>query len=282
MKAARLRIIDLIDQHGDTFEECGGCPTCSEIERLRKSMERTPEKKFAHILAKGQDMKRADIELLIESGVMKKAIREAWGMPKNQFWELLQDWGFEIRKGMGNVSAMIEQYKTLKAKGLTDYKIAKELNISSATLSQRKKKWFNEAEKPKLAIVEPKQGDNSPKDKTAKYRALIAKLDGQVKSSKEQETKLAERIRQLEESHSHINAACEDLEKESIKLQEENNKLKADKKIQLDELLDTRDKLVRQDYTLENQKKALENARTTLERYEKENKAMRGLLECWI
>ncbi|MBU8770309.1 hypothetical protein [Cytobacillus oceanisediminis] len=49
-----------------------------------------------------------------------------------------------------------------------------------------------------------------------------------------------------------------------------------------DQLLDTRDKYVRQNYTVENQKKALERTRVTLERYEKENRALRELVGLWI
>jgi hypothetical protein len=36
------------------------------------------------------------------------------------------------------------------------------------------------------------------------------------------------------------------------------------------------------DYLIENQKKALENINKTLERYEKENKALRSLLRLWM
>jgi cell shape-determining protein MreC len=49
-----------------------------------------------------------------------------------------------------------------------------------------------------------------------------------------------------------------------------------------DQLLETRDKYVRQNYTVENQKKALEQTRVTLERYEKENRALRELVGLWI
>ncbi|MEK3819663.1 hypothetical protein MKY20_11410 [Cytobacillus sp. FSL W8-0315] len=61
--------------------------------------------------------------------------------------------------------------------------------------------------------------------------------------------------------------------------------LEAEKKLAAkyhDQLLDTRHELVQKDITVENQKKALEQTRVTLERYEKENQALRQLVELWI
>jgi chromosome segregation ATPase len=71
-----------------------------------------------------------------------------------------------------------------------------------------------------------------------------------------------------------LHAACEDLESEIVTLREQ-------KENYLNQLLDTRHKLIQQDYTVENQKKALIDTRKTLERYEKENKALRQLVGLW-
>lgn len=48
------------------------------------------------------------------------------------------------------------------------------------------------------------------------------------------------------------------------------------------QLLDTRHELVQKDYTLENQCDVIKSLGKTLERYENENKHLRGLLRLWI
>lgn len=58
-------------------------------------------------------------------------------------------------------------------------------------------------------------------------------------------------------------------------------KLEKERDGYLHQLLDTRHKLHQQDYTVENQKKALETTRTTLEKYEQENAAMKTLVGLW-
>ncbi len=61
--------------------------------------------------------------------------------------------------------------------------------------------------------------------------------------------------------------------------------LEAEKKLAAkyhEQLLDTRHELVQKDITVENQKKALEQTRVTLERYEKENRALRELVGLWV
>jgi uncharacterized protein YoxC len=71
----------------------------------------------------------------------------------------------------------------------------------------------------------------------------------------------------------------------SIKLtaaEKEISRLKGEK----DQIQGDKNKLVtdkyHKDYLVENQKKIIEDLGKTLERYEKENKAMRALLQCWI
>jgi chromosome segregation ATPase len=71
-----------------------------------------------------------------------------------------------------------------------------------------------------------------------------------------------------------LHAACEDLESEIATLREQ-------KENYLNQLLDTRHKFIQQDYVVEEQKKALIDTRKTLERYEKENKALRQLVGLW-
>jgi hypothetical protein len=56
--------------------------------------------------------------------------------------------------------------------------------------------------------------------------------------------------------------------------------------VQYNQLKEEYDKVIKKqyhnDYLIENQKKALENINKTLERYERENRAMRELLSLWI
>lgn len=59
-------------------------------------------------------------------------------------------------------------------------------------------------------------------------------------------------------------------------------KLESEKNSYLNQLLDARHDLTQKDYTVENQKKALEQTRVTLKRYEKENRALRELVQLWI
>jgi septal ring factor EnvC (AmiA/AmiB activator) len=58
-------------------------------------------------------------------------------------------------------------------------------------------------------------------------------------------------------------------------LQDKYNKLRS-------QLLDTRHELIQKDYAVQNQKNIIENLKKTLERYERENRAMRELLALWI
>ena len=59
-------------------------------------------------------------------------------------------------------------------------------------------------------------------------------------------------------------------------------KLENESKSYRDQLLDTRHKLIQTDYTVENQKKVIDNTGKALERFVKENKAMRELIALWV
>ncbi|WHY76090.1 hypothetical protein QNH20_18430 [Neobacillus sp. WH10] len=115
-------------------------------------------------------------------------------------------------------------------------------------------------------------------DKTAEYEQLIGYLRRRLKQSKQvsdDKSKLIHKLRAKIEKYEHIVAACEDVKNEADTLKKERDNYR-------DQLLDTRDKLIRSDYTVENQKKHLENAGKTLVRYKKENKAFRELIALWI
>ncbi len=59
-------------------------------------------------------------------------------------------------------------------------------------------------------------------------------------------------------------------------------KLEKERDSYLHQLLDSRDKLHTQDYQAENQAKVIEMTKTTLETYERENKALRALVREWV
>jgi archaellum component FlaC len=66
-----------------------------------------------------------------------------------------------------------------------------------------------------------------------------------------------------------------DIESELESLREEKNRLQWE----YDKL---KSKEYHQSYTMENQRKIIENIKKTLERYEHENKALRALVGLWI
>lgn len=73
-----------------------------------------------------------------------------------------------------------------------------------------------------------------------------------------------------------------DLSDEVNNLTTQLEQTKAKGETYLKQLLDTRHELIQKDYECENQKKALELLKVTLERYETENKHLRGLLSLWL
>ncbi|MEH7355095.1 hypothetical protein V7150_16175 [Neobacillus drentensis] len=115
-------------------------------------------------------------------------------------------------------------------------------------------------------------------DKTAEYECLINDLRSRLKQTNQvsnDKSKLIHELRAKVEKYEHIVAACEDVENGAATLKKERDNY-------LNQLLDTRTKLHEKDYTVENQKKRIEDLGKTLARYEKENKAFRELIALWI
>lgn len=268
-------INDLIDQHGDTFTRCKGCSICKKISKLR-GRERSPEEKYKHILDKGQDMTLSDISFLVDRKVQKRKIQHALKMNAEEFFIMMSELGLSKRRvqKVGKVKLSQEAYEQLKAKGLSEKEIAKKLNVSTATIWNHKKQWKNNT------VTEPTPKTFTPtinQTPASEYNKLIFELRERLsqaeESTVEKETiiqKLEAKVKELE----GINSACDDVESELESLREERDNYRT-------QLLDTRDKLVRLDYTVENQKKIIEDTGKALERYEHENKALRKLVSLW-
>lgn len=145
-----ILINDLIDQHGDTFSRCKGCTTCSKISDLRKGMEQTPEQRYEHILAKGQDMTKNEIKLMLDNGVNRRRILKSLKISSTDFHEMLTNYGFtksQMAKGDDYMKVSKEKYDDLKAKGLSDKKIAVKVGVSAVTIHNYKKMWKQEDNK---------------------------------------------------------------------------------------------------------------------------------------
>ena len=136
----------LLDIHGETFLECPGCEVCQKIEALREELDRPPEEKFKHILEKGQDMTKSDIEFLLGNGVSKRLIQEAMNMNKSAFYKLLEQLGIQGGSEMVRLKITVDEYLEL-SKTKKDYEIAKMKHVSPATLSNWKRRHRDELDK---------------------------------------------------------------------------------------------------------------------------------------
>lgn len=97
MKAI-TQINDLIDKHGDTFTKCQGCKTCKEIEHLRIKLESRKKDICQPILDKGQDMKKEDVQILLDHGFTKTELAKLLNINHAHFYEILDNWGVSGRK----------------------------------------------------------------------------------------------------------------------------------------------------------------------------------------
>ncbi|MFE8704115.1 hypothetical protein ACFYKX_26460 [Cytobacillus sp. FJAT-54145] len=267
----RILINDLIDEHGETFTTCKGCKICRKIHSLTE--ERTPEEKYKNILAKGQDMTKSEIDFLLENEVQKRSIQKALNMDSKAFYQMMEKWGFSKRR-VGPVAKLTkEEYQDLKAQGITDKEIAKQKGIASAYVSQLKRKWFNSLEESKTTEKITSKGKTPKKDKTAEFRDLINELSDKLNEANKDAVEKDKLVKKLEakiQEFEGINSACEDVENEL-------DSLRTEKDNYLNQLLDTRDQLVRKDYELENNKKSLESVNKVLKRLTKENEVLRDL-----
>src|SRR5579875_943071 len=179
MKQIRLKIIDLIDQHGKTFETCKSCPICNEIMQLRQKLERDPAEKFQHILSKGKFMTKSDITLLRENGVTDRDIQKQLGISKNGYYKILKNWGLTKRektKGdeeMGKLDMTVEQFVDLKyEKKLPITQIAKLKGVTDPTIRH----WMKKHEDKIKAIIGEKQS-NTAENKQSESNTIPSKKE---------------------------------------------------------------------------------------------------------
>ncbi|WP_217269811.1 hypothetical protein [Neobacillus endophyticus] len=235
MKQIRLRIIDLIDQHGDSFEKCNGCPLCKEIMQLRQKLERDPADKYSHILAKGQDLTKSEISMLLHRGLTANEIRKHLKMSNLEFQEILSHWGLTKKERMRGEDDMakitLEEYQDLKAQGKSDKEIAHIKKMPPTYLPALKKKWGISKDQPNKAKKETSESDNTPKEKeskSAEYERLIEVLRKDLTSANIQiieRDELIEKLKATVEKYEHVSAACDDIEEEVSCLRAETSSL---------------------------------------------------------
>ena len=291
-----IRINDLIDQHGDTFTDCPGCSICKEIENLREQVDISPEKRFKHILDKGDKMTKSEIIMLLENEVTKNTIREVLGMDEPSFRVMMANWGLRQKytKGVHLMKINQKKYNDLKAKGYTDKAIATENGISTATLCNYKKKWNGESEyqQVKEEVAAAASLDENI-DKALRNR--ISELEQQVKEY----PILIEKIEKLEEANvdlgnekdrlllanhkqrtenEELKAAASDLEEEAAGKDEKINNLTSEILVYQNEVEDWKQKA--HQYAQENEKIQIgcKEIRNILESQNKELKAYKRIV----
>jgi hypothetical protein len=283
MKNIRLRILELLDQHGKTFEKCKGCAICTEIKQLRKQLERDPADKFKHILAKGPDMHVSEIKLMLENQVPQRKIMKAVGMHNQNFWDMLRDLGLLKRSRSEDMAKLsFEMYQDYKAQGLPDKEVAAKVGMNPQYLSQLKKQW---GVRPPLSVVndeKPQQCNCTKEDKSAEYERLIKALRDDLNSYHNQLEEKDELIRNLQnvvEKYEQVNAACEDVENETDELQQEVSRLREERNQYQEEAGKHLEQSIQKDYTLENWKNRYKILMEQNAHMEKENRAFREALK---
>lgn len=289
MKIILVQINDLIDKHGETFTDCQGCSICNEIQKLQKKSERDPAEKFAHILKKGQEMTRNEIEMLLDNEVSKKVIKKALRLNSLDFYNLMKNYGFTRERGAGEVAKLkmaVDEFVQMKfVDELTYTKIAELKGVADASIFYWKDKNKEAIEAAVKALGMPAPKEKTPKkaspkeSKLSEYSQLVDELsnalEAERKSGKEKDTlveKLQNRINELENKSVNIDAACDDIETELASVKETSDKY-------LEQLLETRDHLVRKDYELENNKKAVESINQVLRKTMKQNEVLKELVK---
>lgn len=233
MKHIRKRVIELLEEHSGTYSTCSGCSICAEIELLKKLMVREPAEKFKHLLIKGQDMTKSDIELLLENDVPKKIIMNALDMYDAKFYELLSNYGFPIRKRQkkkvedemaretlnidinefiqlhhveGKSFTEIENIKGLKTPAFANWRWRKKQEIKKAVGA------LQESSREKIKLVE---GVSSRMGNESKLQALVDDLRRAVQKRDKRIEELEKGIDRWKKKYEHLNEACEDLEQEA-------------------------------------------------------------------
>jgi uncharacterized protein (DUF2267 family) len=273
-----IQINDLIDQHGDTFTQCKGCSTCTKIQTLRNQMRNVS--KINKLLNKGQDMTKSDIAYLISRDVKKGDIKKAMKIGSMEFHDLMVNWGFRKKKGMGRLPKLemsVEEYKGYKEKGMSDKKVAEEKGVAAGTIDYWKKKHHISS----YSDLIKKETNSHRKEKEQPqedYRSVIDSLKRELEVREKAVKDLEERIedeyvpkKNFEEQANQVSFYetkwLEEM-KEKTKFGEGYNKEYSARR-----LLDAE---------LENIREQLRKAEGLNEVYKQENEHLRGLIRIWI
>jgi hypothetical protein len=186
------------------------------------------------------------------------------------------------RKPLGEKKPVldIDTYKAMKAQERTDADIAREYGINPATLVYHKKKWFKK--EPSLKVVEQPKEETTTKstkrEKESELGALVNELSGELDNKNKLVTELQAKVKELE----NINAACSDVEEETNELQLKLDHERKAKEWAQAEYSKTLNQLHKTDAALENMKNLDLTHQKAINRYVKENKALRELVALWI
>jgi chromosome segregation ATPase len=265
-KQIRISINNLIDQHGDTFEKCKGCPICVEIHQLQESLIRDPEQKYQHILSKGQDMTKSEITMLLENGMTAATIRKYMKMDNGTFQNTLHNWGLSKRNrkdedDMGKLEMTIEEFvdlryvqklpftKIAELKGVKDPTIHNWKNARESQINLRLKA-LNLPTTEEKKLPKTKYTSNENNAKSDEYERLISALRNDLNAYHSQLEEKDDQIRSLHHQRElfkkemsenndyilslqnkvqdleNLHAACEDVENELASLKEENTVMK--------------------------------------------------------
>lgn len=166
----------LLDIHGETFLECPGCEVCQKIDALREEFDRPPEEKFKHVLEKGQDMTKSDIEFLLDNDVSKKTIRKAMNMNRSTFNKLLDQFGIDGGGEMARLKMTVDEYLELsKTKNNTE--IAELKGVTPAAIYYWRTKHKDELQKRENWKKQQVDNQEASEVKTKERSAEVGKYE---------------------------------------------------------------------------------------------------------
>jgi hypothetical protein len=276
-----IQINDLIDQHGDTFTQCKGCSTCTKIQTLRSQMRNVS--KINKLLDKGQDMTKSDIAYLISRDVNKGDIKKAMKIGSMEFHDLMVNWGFRKKKGMGRLPKLemsVEEYKGYKEKGMSDKKVAEEKGVAAGTIDYWKKKHHisSYSDLVKKETNSPRKEKEQPQED---YRSVIDSLKRELEVREKAIKDLEEKVEALEVTrvpivkYQELEAKLEESEANRYKNIDAYQQYEA--KYQKEHSI-----VISLDAELENTREQLRKAEGLNEVYKQENEHLRGLIRIWI
>jgi hypothetical protein len=275
-----IQINDLIDQHGDTFTQCKGCSTCTKIQTLRNQMRNVS--KINKLLDKGQDMTKSDIAYLISRDVKKGDIKKAMKIGSMEFHDLMVNWGFRKKKGMGRLPKLemsVEEYKGYKEKGMSDKKVAEEKGVAAGTIDYWKKKHHisSYSDLVKKETNSPRKEKEQPQED---YRSVIDSLKRELEVREKA-------IKDLEEKNTYLQENTVSREKYSD-LEVEFQEIDAERLLNFEKYKEQEAKyqnehalVINLDQELENIREQLRKANTLVERYKQVNESLEGMVRSY-